>query len=54
MFPMRDRAFPATTVLPRMREAFPDAQVTELPHAKHFVLEDTPREVAAAIAERFP
>jgi haloalkane dehalogenase len=52
-YPMRDPAFPASTVLPRMREVFTDAQVTELPHAKHFFLEDASREVAAAIITRF-
>jgi pimeloyl-ACP methyl ester carboxylesterase len=36
-----------------MRHTFSDAKLTELPHAKHFFLEDAPREVAAATIERF-
>jgi haloalkane dehalogenase len=52
-FPMQDRAFPAKTVLPRMRETFSDIRVTELPHAKHFFVEDAPREISAAIIKRF-
>jgi haloalkane dehalogenase len=52
-FPMRDRAFPAASVLPRMRETFSDAHVTELPNAKHFFVEDAPHDVATAIRERF-
>ncbi|MFZ1993605.1 MAG: alpha/beta fold hydrolase [Solirubrobacteraceae bacterium] len=52
-YPMRDPAFPAKTVLPRMRETFSDAEITELPDAKHLFLEDAPQEVAAAILERF-
>jgi haloalkane dehalogenase len=52
-FPMRDQAFPARSVLPRVREAFRDAQVLELPGAKHFFLEDASDEVAGAIVERF-
>lgn len=52
-FPMRDVAFPAATVLPRMRTAFADLEIVELPHAKHFFVEDAPGEVAAAIGRRF-
>lgn len=52
-YPMRDPAFPAKTVLPRMRETFSDAEIKELPDAKHFFLEDAYGEVAAAIIERF-
>jgi haloalkane dehalogenase len=52
-FPMQDRAFPASTVLPRMRGIFSDVQVTELPNAKHFFVEDAPHEVSNAIIERF-
>lgn len=52
-YPMRDPAFPAKTVLPRMCETFPDAEVRELRHAKHFFQEDAPRETAEAIIERF-
>jgi haloalkane dehalogenase len=52
-FPMRDSAFPARQVLPRMRAAFSDARVVELPHARHFFVEDAPDEVAAAVLDRF-
>lgn len=52
-FPMRDAAFPARTVLPRLRAAFADVEVVELPGAKHFVFEDAPDEVAAAVRARF-
>ncbi|MBV9715281.1 MAG: alpha/beta fold hydrolase [Solirubrobacterales bacterium] len=52
-YPMRDPAFPADTVLPRMRETFSDLDLRELPHAKHFFLEDAPHEVAVGIVERF-
>ena len=52
-FPMRDVAFRADRVLPRMREAFSDARVVELPQAKHYFVEDAPDEVAEAIADRF-
>jgi GTP cyclohydrolase FolE2 len=36
-----------------MRETFSDIRVTELPHAKHFFVEDAPREISAAIIKRF-
>ena len=52
-FPLRDIAFPAHTVLPRMRAAFSDLEVVELPRAKHFFAEDAPGDVAAAIGRRF-
>lgn len=52
-FPMRDSAFRAADVLPRMRAAFSDVKVVELPEAKHFFVEDAPDQVAAAIVERF-
>ena len=52
-FPMRDVAFKAGDVLPRMREAFSDIEIVELPDAKHYFVEDAPDEVARAIAARF-
>lgn len=52
-FPLRDVAFPAKAVLPRMRAAFSDLEVVELPQAKHFFVEDAPDAVAAAIGQRF-
>jgi len=53
-YPMRDFFLPADRVLPRLRRAFSDVEVVELERAKHYFVEDAPREVAAAIAGRFP
>jgi haloalkane dehalogenase len=50
---MRDLAFSAKRVLPRVRSAFTDVQVVELPAAKHYFQEDASEAVAAAIRERF-
>ena len=52
-WPMRDVAFPAASTLPRVRAAFTDARVVELPDAKHYFQEDASPAVAAALAERF-
>lgn len=52
-WPMRDVAFPAKTVLPRLRAAFSDARVVELPEARHYFQEDAPDDVVRAIADRF-
>jgi haloalkane dehalogenase len=52
-FPMRDVAFRPDDVLPRMRQAFSDAQIVELPQAKHYFVEDAPDEVSEAIVGRF-
>jgi haloalkane dehalogenase len=52
-WPMRDRAFPAARLLPRMRETFRDLEVVELPNADHYFVEDAPGEVVAAIRRRF-
>lgn len=49
----RDLAFPPRPTLPRMRAAFPDHVLVELPHAKHFIQEDAPERIAQAIVERF-
>jgi haloalkane dehalogenase len=53
VWPMRDVAFSAKKMLPRVRGAFTDAVVVELPDAKHYFQEDSPDEVVRAIAERF-
>jgi haloalkane dehalogenase len=53
-YPMADAAFRPGSVLPRMRSAFTDAVVVELPDASHYFVEDAPDVVAAAIAARFP
>jgi pimeloyl-ACP methyl ester carboxylesterase len=42
-YPMRDFAFPHKQVLPKMRAAFKDVSVVDLPRAKHFFLEDAPQ-----------
>ncbi|GAB4588138.1 haloalkane dehalogenase [Nocardia sp. IFM 10818] len=51
---MRDMAFRPNACLPRMRAAFTDLEVVELPRAQHFIQEHAPGEIAAAIAKRFP
>lgn len=51
---MRDMVFRPKACVPRMRAAFPDLEVVELPHARHFVQEHAPHVIAAAIAKRFP
>jgi haloalkane dehalogenase len=50
---MKDFAFRPGPTLPRMRAAFSDHVLVELPNAKHFIQEDAPDEIAGAIAERF-
>jgi haloalkane dehalogenase len=50
---MKDVAFRPRPMLPRMRAAFPDHVLVELPNAKHFIQEDAPERIAAAITERF-
>jgi len=50
---MKDFAFRPGPTLPRMRAAFPDHVLVELPDAKHFIQEDAPDRIAAAIIERF-
>ncbi len=49
---MRDVAF-RPKFLTRMKEVFPDRAVVELPKAKHFIQEDAPDEIIAAIIDRF-
>jgi haloalkane dehalogenase len=50
---MKDFAFRPGPALPRMRATFPDHVVVELPTAKHFIQEDEPDRIAAAIIDRF-
>ena len=50
---MKDFAFRPGPSLPRMREAFPDHVLVELPEANHFIQEDAPGKVAEAIIDRF-
>jgi haloalkane dehalogenase len=50
---MKDFAFPFKRTVPRIQAAFSDWKLVELPEAKHFIQEDAPSEIAAAIRERF-
>ena len=50
---MKDFAFRPGPTLPRMRSAFPDHVLVELPGAKHFIQEDAPEAIAVAIVDRF-
>lgn len=50
---MKDLAFRPGPTIPRMRATFPDHVLVELPDAKHFIQEDAPDRIAAAIIERF-
>ncbi len=50
---MRDLAFGPRKFLPRVREAFPDHELTELRGAKHYIQEDAPDAIAEAIRKRF-
>ncbi|MGK2853899.1 MAG: haloalkane dehalogenase [Microbacteriaceae bacterium] len=50
---MKDFAFAPGRTLPRMRATFPDHVVIELPNANHFMQEDAPDRIAAAIIDRF-
>ena len=49
---MKDFSF-RPKVLAQMKEVFSDQVVVELPKAKHFIQEDAPEEIVAAIIERF-
>lgn len=50
---MKDWGFRAKTQIPRMRAAFNDCVVVELPRAAHYIQEDAPEEIARAIRQRF-
>ncbi len=50
---MKDFAFRPGPMIPRMRATFADHVLVELPNAKHFIQEDAPEQIAAAIVERF-
>ncbi len=51
---MRDPVFRPYACIPRIRAAFTDLDIVELPHARHFIQEAAPESVATAIAKRFP
>lgn len=50
---MKDFAFRPAQTIPRMRATFPDHQLVELPEANHFIQEDAPDQITAAIIDRF-
>ncbi len=49
---MKDAAF-RSKELARMKGVFRDRVVVDLPEAKHFIQEDAPEEIVAAIIDRF-
>ncbi|TQM33579.1 haloalkane dehalogenase [Nocardia bhagyanarayanae] len=51
---MRDMVFRPNACIPRMRAAFTDLDIVELPRARHFIQEHEPEAIAAAITKRFP
>ncbi|WP_438489998.1 haloalkane dehalogenase [Streptomyces sp. S186] len=51
---MRDMVFRPNACIPRMRAAFADLDVVELPRARHFIQEQAPDAITEAIAKRFP
>jgi haloalkane dehalogenase len=50
---MKDFAFKPGPNIPRMRTAFPDHVLVELPDAKHYIQEDAPERITQAIIDRF-
>jgi haloalkane dehalogenase len=50
---MKDPGFPLAQTLGRLQDAFPDNVLIGLPHANHFIQEDAPEAIAAAIIQRF-
>jgi haloalkane dehalogenase len=50
---MKDIAFKPGSHIPRMRAAFPDHVLVELPDAKHYIQEDAPERITEAILDRF-
>lgn len=50
---MKDPGLRPGRFLPRMRATFPDHVVVELANSKHFIQEDAPDRIAAAITQRF-
>ena len=50
---MKDLAFRSAHLLPRMQAAFAGNVTVELPHARHYIQEDAPEEIAQAITRRF-
>jgi len=50
---MKDFAFKPGPNIPRMRAAFADHRLVELPDAKHYIQEDAPERITEAILDRF-
>jgi haloalkane dehalogenase len=48
-----DLAFRPAHLLPRMQAAFASNVTVVLPHARHYIQEDAPEEIAQAITMRF-
>jgi len=46
---MKDPAFGKQQVIARWQRDFPSANLTRLPNANHYIQEDAPDEVAAAV-----
>ncbi|MER7468356.1 haloalkane dehalogenase [Streptomyces sp. NPDC097981] len=51
---MRDMVFPPRACIPRIRSAFTQLHIVELRQAKHFIQEEEPDQITAAIIQRFP
>lgn len=51
---MKDRGFGHRRIVDRWKRDFPDAEVALLPDASHYVQEDAPDEIAAAVRRHFP
>lgn len=50
---MKDFVFKPARLLPRMQATFADNVTVELPHARHYIQEDAPEEIAQEITKRF-
>jgi haloalkane dehalogenase len=50
---MKDPGFGSTAVIDRWKTYFPQAEVVVLPGARHYIQEDAPDEIAAAVIRRF-
>jgi len=50
---MKDPAFGSQALIDRWKTYFPGADLVVLPHASHYIQEDAPDEIAAAVTRRF-
>jgi haloalkane dehalogenase len=50
---MKDRAFGSKKFIDRWQSDFPDAELLKLDDANHYIQEDAPQEIAAAVSKRF-